>query len=183
MSRQPNEHTIWQNIDLNFDDWKDDLQEQYPQLSEDELIERMYELNHDYLEDERVNLNVQLSQPILVVADIGRWNGRCSGYGEIQSGNIKDCLYTQMDLCRWYVDKYGDLRATAIHHDGTNYYLYRVYKDNVSQTQKDNLKEKLYEGKATRADITRITQRLGDEIAKVYGFELSKPHKSKEQTR
>ena len=38
-----------------------------------------------------------------------------------------------------------------------------------------NLKEKLYYGTATRRDITRITQRLGDDIAKVYGFDIPKP--------
>ena len=59
-----------------------------------------------------------------------------------------------------------------IHHDGTNHYLYRTYKDGVSDTQIDNLKEKLYRGTATRADITRITRRLGDEIARVYGFPI-----------
>ena len=30
----------------------------------------MYEINGDYLDDERANLNVQLSQPILVVGDL-----------------------------------------------------------------------------------------------------------------
>lgn len=34
--------------------------------------------------------------------------------------------------------------------------------------------QKLYRGTATRADITRITQRLGDEIAKVYGWDIPK---------
>lgn len=183
MSRQPNEHTIWQNIDLDFEDWRADLEEQYPNLSEEERIQKMYEINDDYLDDERVNLNVQLSEPILVIADIGRWNGRFDGYREIPSGNIKDCLYTGMDMCRWYVDKYGDFRATAIHHDGSNYYLYRAYKENVTDTQKENLKYKIYEGKATRADITRITRRLGDDIAKVYGFDIPKQKQIKEQAR
>ena len=67
---------------------------------------------------------------------------------------------------------YGDFRCDAIHHDGTNHYLYRAYKDGVSDTQIDNLKEKLYRGIATRADITRVTRRLGDEIAHVYGFPI-----------
>ena len=44
------------------------------------------------------------------------------------------------------------------------------YKDNVSESQKDRLKEKLYDGTATRADIVRITRRLGDDIGKVYGW-------------
>ena len=36
----------------------------------------------------------------------------------------------------------------------------------------DLLKEKLYYGTVTRADITRITRRLGDEIGKVYGWDF-----------
>ena len=40
----------------------------------------------------------------------------------------------------------------------------------MSDTQIENLKEKIYRGIATRADITRVTRRLGDEIAHVYGF-------------
>ena len=90
---------------------------------------------YDYLSDERVNLDVQLSQPIIVIGDIGRWNGRVMGYKDIPSGNIRDCLYADTDYTEWYVDKYGDLRADATHHDGTNHYLYRVFKDGVSETQ------------------------------------------------
>ena len=33
-------------------------------------------------------------------------------------------------------------------------------------------KEKNFRGIATRADITRVTRRLGDEIAHVYGFPI-----------
>ena len=29
----------------------------------------------------------------------------------IDSGNIKNCLYSDTDYTEWYVDKYGDLRA------------------------------------------------------------------------
>ena len=70
------------------------------------------------------------------------------------------------------LDRLGDLRCDAIHHDGTNFYLYRVYKDSASPSQIELLKEKLYRGIATRADITRVTRRLGDDIAKVYGFSI-----------
>lgn len=134
--------------------------------------------NEDYLSDERTNLNIQLSQPIIIIGDIGRWNGRVMGYKTIDSGNIKDCLYSDTDYTEWYVDKYGDLRADAAHHDGTNHYLYRVFKDTATESQVENLKYKLYKGKATRADITRITRRLGDEIAAVYGFHIPKQRTS-----
>ena len=165
-------YVLWTDINLNFDDWKDDLQSEYPELSENELIEKMYEINADYLDDERVNLNRQLSQPILIIGDLGLWNGRANGYKMIDSGNLKDCLYTNSDMAEWYVDKRGDLRCDSVHHDGTNHYLYRVFKDCVSETQIENLQNKIYFGKATRADITRVTRRLGDEINKVYNIDL-----------
>ena len=90
-------HIIWSN-ELDYDDWKADLEEEYPKLSEDERISLMYELNGDYLDDERHNLNIQLSRPILVVGDLGLWNGRRMGYKEIKSGNIRDCLYSERDI-------------------------------------------------------------------------------------
>ena len=167
-------HIIWSNYDLDYEDWRDDLEAEYPDLSENERIALMYELNNDYLDDERLNLSIQLPQPILMIADIGRWDGRYSGYGEIQSGRISDCLYSNLDYATWYVDKLGDLRCDAVHHDGTNHYLYRVYKLGIRESQIELLKDKLYEGKATRADITRVTRRLGDDIARVYGFSIPK---------
>lgn len=168
-------HIIWTNTDLDYDDWRQELEQEYPELSEAERIELMYELNSEYLQDERINLNIQLEHPILVIADLGLWYGRRTGYKELSSGNIRDCLYTDTDYACWYVDRLGDLRCDAIHHDGTNHYLYRTYKDNVRPSQIDLLKAKLYSGTATRADITRVTRRLGDDIANVYGFSISRP--------
>ena len=173
---------IWSNYDLDYDDWKDDLLDEYPELSERERMELIYEINGDYLDDERNNLDIQLSQPILVIADLGLWYGRRMGYKEIPSGNIRDCLYSDTDYSTWYVDRLGDLRCDAIHHDGTNHYLYRVYKDDVTETQIDNLLAKIYEGRATRKDITRVTRRLGDEIAAVYGWPIRRCKKSGAKT-
>ena len=173
MSRTPTEtrHVIWSNDNLDFErDWKDDLSSQYPDHTEDELLSLMYDLNNEYLDDERVNLNITLFRPIRIIADLGLWNGRRSGYAEIKSRNIRDCLYSEMDDSTWYVDRLGDLRCDAVHHDGTNHYLYRAYKENASEAQIDRLKEKLYSGTATRSDVTRVTKRLGDEIGRVYGW-------------
>lgn len=61
-SQASDRHIIWGDINLNFEDWKDDLAEQYPELSENELHLKMYETNAEYLSDERMNLDVQLSQ-------------------------------------------------------------------------------------------------------------------------
>lgn len=179
------DHLIWSNYDLDYEDWREDLEEQYPELSEDERVALMYDINGDYLDDERTNLNIQLAQPILIIANMGLWYGRRMGYREIESGNIRDCLYSDrgIDYSTWYVDKLGDLRCDAIHHDGTNYLLYRTYKSGVRESQIDLLKEKLYYGKATRADITRVTRRLGDDIAKVYGFPIPRQRQAASMER
>lgn len=178
-------HIIWSDVSLDLDDWRDDYKDflEANELdddpnNEDELYQWMVETNADYLDDERMNLNIQLSQPIIVIGDIGRWNGRVMGYKMIESGNIKDCLYSDTDFTEWYVDKYGDLRADAVHHDGTNHYLYRVFKNSITPEQAGRLQDKIYMGKATRADITRVTRRLGDEIAKVYGWNIPKQRTS-----
>ena len=65
------DYRIWSNADLDYEEWKDWMEEEYPTLSEDDRVAMMYEENGHYLEDERLNLDIQLSQPILVVADLG----------------------------------------------------------------------------------------------------------------
>lgn len=188
-SKAIDRHIIWSDVSLDPDDWRDGYKDflEANELdgdpnNEDELYQWMVETNADYLDDERMNLNIQLSQPIIVVGDLGLWHGRVMGYRMIDSGNIKDCLFSDTDMTEWYVDKYGDLRADAIHHDGTNHYLYRVFKDGVSETQIENLQEKVYCGRATRADITRLTKRLGDDIAKVYGWNIPKQRTTQERS-
>ena len=106
----------------------------------------------------------------MVIGDLGLWYGRRTGYKEIESGNIRDCLYSDTDYTTWYVDKDGEFRCDATHHDGTNHYRYRTYRDGVTDEQIEDLKEKLYCGEATEKDIEKVTRRLGDEIGSVYGW-------------
>lgn len=164
-------HLIWTS-DINLDDYKEWLDEEFPDASETRRWELAAENNADMLERERMNLNIQLDDDIVAIADLGLWNGRVVGYKIIPSGNVSACLYSNADYNTWYVDSRGDLRCEASHHDGTNYYTYRVWKPDVSETQKENLLDKIYYGKATRRDITRLTRRLGDDIARVYGWQI-----------
>mgnify|MGYP003181194619 CR=1 FL=1 len=134
-------HVIWSDIHLDLDDWRDFLMENYPELPEDKLYEKMHELNAEYLDDERRNLDIQFSQPILVIGDLGFWNGRAQGYKMIKSGNIRDCLYSDTDMTEWYVDKNGDLRADAIRHESLS--VPRVqkwhFRDADGQSVRENL--------------------------------------------
>jgi len=171
-NQEKKRHIIWSNLHMDFGSWKDDLIQEYPTYSEDALYEKMVDINNEYLNDERMNLDIQLSRPIIVIADLGLWDGNRSAYKDINSGNIKDCLYSSTDMTEWYVDKNGDFRADAVHHDGTNSYLYRVFKENVSDEMRENFKGKILRGSLTEEDINKYTDKIGDKIAQVYGFDI-----------
>ena len=84
---QSDRHIIWSNMNLEADDWRDSYKE-YLEINgldddpndENKLYEYMVEANDDYLSDERRNLDIQFSQPIIAIGDLGRWNGRVTGY-------------------------------------------------------------------------------------------------------
>lgn len=166
------DHLIWSNYNLNYEDWAAELEMAYPELNSEERYLKMLEINAAQLDDERANLSIQLNESILVIGSLSLWDGHHSGYREIASGNIRDCLTYYHDYATWYVDRLGDLRCDDVHHDGTNHYLYRVYKPNTTKAQRDRLKEKIYNGTVTRKDITHVTSRLGDDIGKVYGWQF-----------
>lgn len=161
-------YIIW-TWDVDIKDWRDDLKEYYPDADEAELVDRMYEINDDYLDDEKANLNIPTSGRIIMIASLGLWDGRHQGY-RILERNINECLSCFEDRPTWYVDEHGDLRCDDVHHDGTNHYLFREERLDVDI---DELLDKLYEGSATDEDIEHYTKTLGDRIGKVYGWEVA----------
>lgn len=161
---------IWSN-DIYYNelaDWEDYFKEEYPNATEDEKYEIMNDMIYMYYDDEKDNLNIDLPNDIIIIADIGTWRGRFDGYKEID-GNIAECLYSDCDYVTWYCDRYN-FRAECSHHDGTNYLLYRMWKDGITETQKDNFKNAILERKMTTQMMSRYTKSLRPYIAKVYGW-------------
>lgn len=175
-------HTIW-NSTPDFEDWRADLHSEYPDLSETELRDLMYEINDDYLGDEQMNLrSINVPNGICCMGDLGLWMGRRCGYPKHELNQVTDCLRSFCDsMCdtHIYVDEKGELRTREAHHDGTNFYWFRAYKPNVSEAQKERLHDLLYSGQAEKAEayMRRITYRLGDLIGDVYGWTF--PHRPK----
>lgn len=158
---------IWSNWYLDLEDFNDYFEEEGI-TDENRKYELMEELNAMYYDDERYNLNIDLPEDIIIIADIGTWRGRFDGYKEID-GNIAECLYSDCDYATWYCDRYN-FRAECSHHDGTNYLLYRMWKDGITETQKDNFKSAILEKKLTSEMISRYTKSLRPYIANVYGW-------------
>lgn len=159
---------IWSNIDIDLDMYQDFLDECYPNI-ENEYDKYMIcnDINNDYLEDERINLDISCDE-IIAIADLGLWNGRRTGY-KIIGNNVKDILYSDCDFCEWYADAYN-IKSKMIHHDGTNYIIYRMLKNNLSIEQKDNFFDALYNGRCNNRMLSYYTQSILPLVKKVYGW-------------
>ena len=59
-------NVIWSNSNLDYEDWKEFFDEEYPGLDVDERIDMMYELNDEYLDDERMNLDIPVDATFAV---------------------------------------------------------------------------------------------------------------------
>ena len=164
---------IWSNMDINPDDWKESYKEdaeinEWDKDTEDEdnLLEYIDKTLYAYLKDERMNLDVPTDGRILVIADLGLWYGRRQGY-KILNGNVKNILSNDADYVEWYSDGYN-INATAAHHDGTNFYEYRVIREDRNI---QNLLDAIYHGEEiTRKKLNYYTKSLEPYVAKVYGW-------------
>lgn len=137
-------------------------------ISEDSVYNECYFMEQTRFEYEQDELKQVSEGPVLAIADLGLWNGRRCGYKELKS--LEDIMYSSCDYERVYVDSNGDLRKEESHHDGSNSILYRYWKDGLTDMQRENFLDKLYNGKATQKDITRYTRKAGLGIADAYGW-------------
>jgi len=167
-------HIIWANDDFDaLEDIKKEIMDDNPDLTEEQAMRCAYETWDEYLEDEKTNLNIDVGEEIIIIADLGLWDGRRQAYKLLNKTNIADCFGgTCGDYVTWFVDDRGDLNCRDCHHDGTNLYLYRAWKFGISDTQKENFLHKVYKGRATRADITKYTRKIGTYVADVYGWKV-----------
>ncbi|MCS2450557.1 hypothetical protein NXW86_15860 [Bacteroides thetaiotaomicron] len=138
-------------------------------VSEEEWADEVY----GYLDDERHNLNKHIDGVIMVFADLGLWYGRRQGY-QILGSNIADILHSQCDEAEWYGDGYN-IRGRMIHHDGTNYVLYRIAKD---RDEAERIAAKIYSGEIDEEGFRRRIRSLYPYVADVYGWKTRNRKKS-----
>ena len=161
------ERVIW-NSEIEFNDWKDFLEEEYPEVAgrcEQEKI--CDEQNQEYLGDEMLNLDIPTDGRIIAIADIGRWNGRRSGY-KILGYNVNEIFRdTGCDIGKWFFDG-NNVRYAGAHHDGNNYIEFREIRE---ERNVENLLDAIYEGKdISRKMLNYYTRSLKKYVKKVYGW-------------
>lgn len=161
---------IWSS-DICLADWEDYLQQEYPDVTDEyKKYELCTDTNYMYLDDERDNLNIATDGEIICIANLGLWNGSRNAY-KLLGNNIKNILYPQIrDTCEneWYSDG-KNICCTESHHDGTNFYTFRVLKGNTHDEQIENA-EKLFSAPLTARRIGRFTKSILPSVASVYGW-------------
>ncbi len=171
-------YSDWWLFDLVDDEsYKEDMRVDYSMEDEEYESADWFDLAHrtleEYLEDEQSNLDIDVGNTIIQIADLGLWDGRHHAYKEEKSQNIGDLLVRTCEYCEWWCDAH-DLRGKMSHHDGTNYILYRRRKDGITDFQWDNFLYKLYMGTATKEHISKYTTSLLPYIAEVHGWKYRK---------
>lgn len=157
-----------QEMTDNFGKTVSVTREEYEKIiTEDQVRSECYELNDLWLSDVKSNFSWISRGEVVAIADLGRWNGRFSGYKIFSS--LELILYTSCDYERVYLDAYNNLRKEESHHDGSNSILYRYWKEGITEKQKENFLDKIYKGICTTRDISHYTSKIGNDIAKVYG--------------
>lgn len=118
----------------------------------------------DYEDYEYYDLRENLSQfqpcldgCIVVFASLGLWNGVKQGARVLNSDPASILNVVQGDYMKLEFDKFKNLRMTDAHHDGTNYYLFRL----ASSTEKAHgLVRKIAYEDMTEQEFMRATKSL-----------------------
>lgn len=171
-------HIIWSNRDLDIDEggWRE-AYEEYCEINEldydpeDEyaIYNYMIETNNEYLDDACANLNKPIEGRILVIANLGLWHGRTSGYRIINTKNLNAFLQFNYDYAEFYGDG-KEIRGTVVHHDGTNHYLYRMIREDRAEGI-DKLLDAIYNNEEISPQkLNYYTKSLYKEVADVYGW-------------
>lgn len=121
-----------------------------------------------WYDDEKSNLDKYLDNNIIALADLGLWNGRRTGYN-ILNNNLNSILNSfNCDYKQVWQDRYN-VKSKCIHHDGTNYILFRMLRPGLSYDQLNNFEEKILTGLLTDRDLRKYTVSLNKFIDDIYG--------------
>lgn len=139
-------------------------------ITEEKILDFAIENNRSYLEDIRFSMETkEVKNGFFAIANIGLWNGRVLGYKEF-GDNLSECLYTNCDDAKWYVDNYGRFCGTLYDHDGTTFVIYRMWRPWVSEEQKEMVLDKIYCGEVTERILKRYTLHMGKIVKETLGF-------------
>ncbi len=117
--------------------------------------------------DEKSNLDIDLTNNIIALADVGTWHGTVKA-AKVLGCNVNNIFDISEDRNEYYADAYN-IRAICGHHDGTNRILYRLLKPDI---EADRFMDILYDNQynMTSTQLSRYTSSLLPYVKQVYGW-------------
>lgn len=165
------EHTIWSNDPEEIEAIMEGYNAECDAEDEKLDYEAAAELCDEYRHDEILNLQSANGREILAIADLGRWNGRHTGYKTYSKlTEVLRRLPSYSAYVRFYVDENGEFCGHFSHHDGTDYIIYRERRADCSDDDWDRLTDAIYNNDDYDALLEYCTTPVGPKIQKVYGW-------------
>lgn len=157
--------------DYDFNETKRRMIEDYnyeANISDEDVWDYIYEDIEWAYDREECNLNCETEGDIIAIASVDLWNGSCSGYKILDKNNLKEILYCgNEDFNHLYYDGFNVYKK-AIHHDGTNYIMFREVRPDVDI---EKLCDKIYNNEPiSKATLNRYTRSLRRYVKKIYGW-------------
>lgn len=166
-------HMIFCNdsTSFNFEEMRNEISEncdiQIKDISDESVWDYISHSIENWYDDEMNNLDYTLPNKLICIANLGLWNGRRCGY-KLLDNNLNGILYHMGDSFEVYVDD-EEVKARDSHHDGTNYYTWRVLKNGLSNIKVNDLLDSIFEGDAEEK-IEKYTKSIAPYVKRIYGF-------------
>lgn len=137
-------------------------------ISDDDVWNRIYNDIDWNFNDEFNNLDIETDGDIIAITSMGLWNGRRSGYKILGKNNLKEMLCCgNEDYNHLYYDGFNVYKK-AVHHDGTNYIMFREVRPDVNI---EKLCDMIYNNEEiSKATLNRYTRSLRRYVKKIYGW-------------
>jgi hypothetical protein len=172
--KKVSEHIIYSteyNPEVYRNEYKEFCEDNGYEMTEDGLNEYAYQDNSDWLECEKCNLSKPMNTKFLIIADLGLWDGRRSGFRVMEIKNLNQIfdVYNSDSETTFYCDRY-DVKVRCTHHDGTNYYTIREIKEGHDKAIENICNSLYFNEKVNKALITKYTKSIRPLVANVFGW-------------
>ncbi len=113
--------------------------------TDEDIYEEINNCQSIWINDEQAEfkaISPNVNNKIIVLADVGRWNGRKEAIKFFNSLEDILCFMSHYDDWKLYIDRY-QLKGVGHHHDGTDYLTFKEIKSKYNDEMLENF---FYEG-------------------------------------
>ena len=138
--------------------------------TEDNYWDFVNEESATMVDDVKTNLkSLVFDNGIVCLGEIEFWDGSRKAYKSIGNNlsNIFNVI-SSWDWVKFYVED-EDLKGRESHHDGTNFYMFRAWREGVEESKKEEALSQWLKGSPSM--VEKLTEPLGDYVKKIYGWQ------------